>query len=233
MFDRIQATRQAVYEQSQTVKVTPYSPNAFTGKVICVKCGYPMRRKRQNKDGTYWFRCDSQWKYGKDACTVVSVREADLKTDILTVLNKQAEAILGRYISIERASAAPDTNAAELREINQGLDKDGRMLRSLYESMVSGLITQDEFVRMKTDYEAKIEALSKQADAIRSRKYEAKAQAAEYRDLADAVSAAISDDSLTAEIINRLIQEIRVSPDKSFIVTYRFRDEFKEVRHAV
>ena len=91
-----------------------------------------MKRKRQNKDGSYWFRCESQWKYGKDACTIVAVREADLKTHILTVLHKQAEAILGRYITIEKTAAAPDNSAAELREINQRMDKDGRMLRSLY-----------------------------------------------------------------------------------------------------
>jgi hypothetical protein len=191
-----------------------------------------MKRKRQNKDGTYWFRCESQLKYGKDACSTVSVKETELKTYILTILHKQAEAILGKYISIEQEAAATDNSTAELREINQGLDKDGRMLKSLYENMVNGLITKDEFVQMKAVYEAKIEALSKQADEIRNRKYETKALASEYRDIVDAVSAAINNDSLTAEIIERLVQEIHISPDKSIDVTFRYRDEFKEVYHV-
>jgi len=188
-----------------------------------------MKRKRQNKDGTYWYRCESQWKYGKDTCTLASVKEDDLKTHILTVLHKQAEAILGRCITVEKSAAVPDNSAAELREINQRMDKDRRMLRSLYENMVGDLITQDEFVQMKTDYEAKISALSAQADAIRNRKYEADALVTKYRDIADAVSAAVSDDNLTAEIIGRLVQQIRVYPDKSFDVVFNFRDEFSEV----
>jgi len=112
------------------------------------------------------------------------------------------------------------------------MDKDGRLLKSLYESMVSGLITKDEFIQMKAGYETKIEALPKQADAIRNRKYEAKSQATEYGNIADAVSAAVSDDTLTAEIIERLVQEIKVFPDKSFKVVFKFRDEFKEVRRV-
>ena len=106
------------------------------------------------------------------------------------------------------------------------------MLRSLYENMVDGLITQDEFVQMKANYESKIAVLAKQADAIRNRKYETKSLAAEYRDIAEALSAAVSDDTLTADIIDRLVHEIKVFPDKSFDVAFKFKDEFQEVRRV-
>jgi DNA invertase Pin-like site-specific DNA recombinase len=231
VFDRVQTMLQYTHDQAETIETVPYSANAFKGKVYCSCCGYPMRRKRQNKDGTYWFRCDSQWKYGKDACTVVSVKEADLKSEILSLLHRYSEAILGRFITLERAVAI-DNSAEELREINQKLDKDGRMLRTLFESMVNELITTDEFTLMKADYEAKIEALTQRADEIRNRQYKEKTHAAEYRDLADAVSAALADDKLTSEIIGRLVNEIRVHPDKSFDVQFSFADEFEGGRHV-
>ena len=234
LFDRVQLIRQNIYEKAMEIQqsIVPYTPNVFSGKVLCATCGYPMKRKRQNKDGTYWFRCESQYKYAAEACTVVSVKESELLTATLITLYKQAEVILGRYIQLECAAATPDNSDAELREINKGLDKDGRMLRSLYESMVSGLITKDEFVQMKKDYEAKIEALSKQADEIRNRRYETQSHTTEYTNFADAVSAELCDDSLTAELIKRLVREIRVRPDKSFDVVFRFRDEFQEVRRV-
>ena len=234
VFDRLQAARQEVYEQAMEIQQnsTPYSADVFRGKMICDRCGRLMKRKRQNKDGTYWYRCETQMKYGKDACGVISVKEADLKTDILTVLHIQAEAILGRYVTIEKAAAAPDTSAAELREVNASMDKYGRMSRSLYDNMVCGMITKDEFIQMKADYEAKIAALSKLADKIRGRKYNTKAAVTEYRDIADAVSAAVNDDALTAEIIDRLVKEIKVKPDKTFEVVYTYRDEFREVRRV-
>jgi len=229
IFDHVQALRQSVYSRAMEIKQTstPYTTNVFTGKILCHRCGYPMHRKRQNSDGTYWFRCESQAKYGKKSCTLVSVKEVDLKIQIMTILHKQSEAIFGRYICLERS--LPDNADAELHEINQELDKDGRMLRSLYENMVSNLITQAEFVQMKADYEAKIEALSKKADEIRNRRYEAKARVSEYRDVADAASAILSNDTLTAALMDRLIQEIRVYPNKSFDVLFRFCDELGEV----
>jgi DNA invertase Pin-like site-specific DNA recombinase len=207
-----------------------YSPHLFKGKVYCAKCGHILHRHRQNKDGTYWFRCGTTWKFGKDLCTVVSVKEADLKSEILAILHKQAEALLGRYISIGKAENPAKSGAeTELKEINAALDKDGRMLKSLYENLVSGILSRDEFIQMKADYEAKIAALSVRADAIRNARSQEETQAEKYRDFADAVSAAISDDKLTGEIIERLIDKILVYPDKSFDVLFKFANEYKEV----
>ncbi len=118
---------------------------------------------------------------------------------------------------------------AELRSISQSLDKDGSMLKSLYESMVSGIITADEFVLMKADYEAKIEALTRQADMIRNNKYETASQAAAIRNTHDAVNAALRDNKLTAEIISLLVDKILVNPDKSFEIVLNFQDEYREV----
>lgn len=234
VFERVSALMAKTHEKTAAMETTPYTPHVLKGKVFCARCGYPMHRHKQGNHDYYWYRCQSQWKYGKDTCVQVSIKEVDLKTEILALLHRHAEAILGRFISFEKSAANTGEKPleAELREINGKLDKDGRMRQSLYENMVSGLITQDEFVKMKADYEAKIEALSRRADEIRGRKREIKEQVSEYHDLADAVSAAISNDNLTAEIIDRLVDKILVHPDKSFEVIFRFKDEFEEVQRC-
>ena len=234
VFDRVQAITRATRERAMAINTAPYTPNALKGKVICVRCGNPMHRHRQNKDGTYWFRCESQWQYGKGSCVQVSVKEEDLKAELITMLNIQAKTILGSYIRIENGVAQSDKSGsdAELREINKGLDRDGRLLRSLYESLASGLITQSEYTRMKADYEAKIAELSERADAIRNRGYERVARADQQRTLAEAVEAAVSSDELTGEIIERLVEEIRVNPNKSFEICLRFKDEFEGGRRS-
>lgn len=234
-FMRIQKTRQAVYDMAISARETstPYTQNIFKSKVFCAGCGYALARYRYNKeDGSYAFRCVSQSKYGKDACTSVSIKESDLKSNIISTLHRQAEAILGSRLSLEKDASALDNSEKELREIYQGLDKDGRILKSLYESMVSGLITQAEFVQMKKDYEMKIELLHKQADAIRNSRHETKKRSIEFNDFADTVSSVTGNDSLTAEIIDKLIQKIHVSPDKSLDISFRFMDEFREVQYA-
>jgi len=213
---------------------TPYAPNIFKGKITCVTCGHPMALKKQNKDGTYWYRCESQVKYGKDSCTLVSVKLHDLKTKILEVLNKQSEVILGKDLNCNFDTTSKENDEAELNIINKGLDKDGRILKSLYENMVAGLITQLEFTQMKKDYEAKIKALSLQADNIRNRQYKKKARALELSEVSNAVTAIISNDNWTQEIIDKLISKVNVYPDKSFDLHFRFNNEvngFNEVTY--
>lgn len=98
MFENVQHLRTLNSERDKASrrKAIPYAENIFGGKIFCAKCGYPMRRKRQNKDNVYWYRCESQHRYSKSACVQVSVREADLITEVLTLLHKQAEILCGR-----------------------------------------------------------------------------------------------------------------------------------------
>ena len=192
-----------------------------------------MHRHRQNKDGIYWYRCESQWKIRKDACYQVSVKEEELKTEIVALLRKHAEAILGGYIHRERMT--PVKNAAaetELAEINRELASSGYFLKSLYENLVAGVITAEEFSALKADYEGKIEALSRRADQLRAKRRERRNEREAYQDFADAVSEMLAEHELTADTAQRLVERVLVHRDKSFEIVFRFRDEFREV-HCV
>jgi len=228
LFDAVKKIRQQISEINAEKKYNgAYTPHIFKGKVFCAKCGHIMRRQRQNKNGIYWFRCESKWTLSKDTCTVVSVKEADLKTEIIAIIQKHAEIIIGKYINIENETNCGDIyNDIELREINAKLDKDGRMLKSLYESMVGGVITRNEFIQMKTDYEAKIADLSNRADEIRNARRETENRKKEYGDFAEAVSAVLANEKMTEEIIDKLVEKIFVNPDKSVELYFKFADVF-------
>ena len=233
LFDRVQEQLLRRSEQDKAVRsdAVAYSPHLFKGKVFCAHCGHPMHRHRQNKDGVYWYRCESQWKIQKDACYQVSVKEDELKAEILALLRKHAEAILGGYVHRERMT--PVKNAAaetELAEINRELASSGHFLKSLYESLMGEIITANEFAAMKADYEGKIGALSKRADQLRAKRRERRHEQESYHDFADAVSEVLAEHELTADTAQRLVERILVRRDKSFEIVFRFRDEFREVK---
>ncbi len=235
LFERVQEVLRQTSEKDEAVRSTAisYSPHIFKGKVFCAHCGHPMHRHRQNKDGTYWYRCESQWKYHKGACYQVSVKEEEIKTEVFALLRKHAEAILGGHIRIERMT--PVKNAAaeiELMEVNRELASRGHFLKSLYENMVAGLINAEEFTAMKIDYEGKIAALSKRADQIRTQRRERASEQESYRDFADAASDALSSKELTADTILCLVEKIQVQRDKSFEILLRFKDEFREAKRV-
>ena len=233
LFDRVQERLRHCSERDKAVRSTAvaYSPHLFRGRIFCAHCGHPMHRHRQNKDGTYWYRCESQWKYHKGACYQVSVKEEEIKTEVFALLRKHAEAILGGYVHRERMT--PVKNAAaetELAEINRELASSGHFLKSLYESLMGEIITADEFAAMKADYEGKIKALSKRADQLRAKRRERRNERESYQDFADAVSEALAESELTADTAQRLVERIHVRRDKSFEIVFRFRDEFREVK---
>ena len=235
LFERVQEVLRQTSKKDNAVRSTAisYSPHIFKGKVFCDHCGHPMHRHRQNKDGTYWYRCESQWKYHKGACYQVSVKEEEIKAEVFALLRKHAEAILGRHIRIERMT--PVKNAAaetELMEVNRELASSGYFLKSLYENLVAGVITAEEFSALKADYEGKIEALSKRADQIRTQRRERASEQESYREFTDAVSDALSSKELTADTIHCLVERIQVQRDKSFEILLRFKDEFREVKRV-
>lgn len=231
-FERVQERLRLASDKDKAARsaAVSYSPHIFKGKIFCAHCGHAMHRHRQNKDGIYWYRCESQWKYHKNACYQVSVKESEIKAEVFALLRKHAEAILGGYIQMERMVpvhvAAVDS---ELTDINRQLSTSGNFLKSLYENMQDGLITAEEFVSMKVDYETKIEILSKRADEIRAGRREEKSTRQAYNDFADAASDALASHELSADIIDRLVEKILVRRDKSFEIVLRFRDEFLEV----
>ncbi len=81
---------------------------------------------------------------------------------------------------------------------------------------------------MKAGYQAEIDALSKRADEIRIRRRERNAGREAYRDFADAVSDALANQELRADIADRLIEKILVRYNKSFEIVLRYQDEFAE-----
>lgn len=230
-FDKIQLLRAASAEKHSAIKqhFTKYTDNLFRGKVLCPTCGYKMSRKRQNKDGSYWFRCNSQNKYGKQVCTIVSVRETDLISGVLESTFKLAEVILGRFVSLLRRTESEASHLEQLSRVNSDIGKYSRILRSLYENMVSELITKDEYMQMKFEYEQKLVALGNEANSIRKSNNEVSSLEQDYGDVRTAIIEAASDNAVTGELIERLVKEIHVFPDKSFKIHFKFQDVFSEV----
>lgn len=208
--------------------VEAYSENIFKGKIFCAHCDYAMNRKRQNKDGTYWFRCETQWKYSHDACMQVSVKEEAIKEELTELIYKHAQVLLGNYAGLCK-EAAPimrrDVDEA-LRKVAKKTSDRQRFLAGLYENMVDGLIDTDEFKSMKDKYETELALLAEEADTLHHEKVQMDLQLDACHRVTNSALRTKSKFDLTAEHIDALVDKILVYPDKSIKVCFRYRDEF-------
>jgi len=200
----------------------PYTPNMFHGKIYCEHCGRAMHRHRDNNTGEYWFRCQSQWKYAKDACTVVSIREIDVLETVLAAFKAHNGELIAFALRLQKdAPQIREKQAggdAELWQIKTKLARDTAFRQSLYESLVSAVVTPEEYAALKAEYEQRIDELRERAAAIENERRENEKAANDGFDLFDRLRRVAVRYDVTEELIAALVDKITVNRGKSAAV---------------
>ena len=239
MFETVQVFRRQVANEAVQKPKTPYTPNLFKGKIYCGHCGGSLHRQRYERkrsEDVYRFHCMSNSRIARGSCIPYSLPEKDLLTSLLTIIQKHADTVIGKAIRLKEnkpvLEAGRTAVKSELAALRQELDRDRRMVKSLYESLVTGIITGDEYRRMRADYEEKISGKVARAQALEQRQNELEAQATEYLILSDLIGNVKGKEDITTVLIDRLIERIRVFSDRHIEVDFSFESGFERLGEA-
>ncbi len=193
----------------------------FKGKVFCAHCGGSLHRQRnirKKSDDVYFYHCLSQSRISKDACPGVTIREDALLDMLADMLQDSLDTALGQYTLSLAELPRQAADRAELREKitsrKQEIQRLRSIVRSLYENLVQGVLTKDEYFDYKEKYESRIADLAVEMEQLEDGLRTMDAQAEQHR-------------ALTGALIERLIDRIEVSHDKQITVRYRFQSEFE------
>ena len=121
----------------------------------------------------------------------------------------------------------------QLSAKRRDMEQNRKLIRGLYEDYVQGIVTGEEYLSMKEDYEKRIAALSADIAALNNDNAALDEQLPRYRSMEEDAHRLESDHTLTAELIERLIDRIEITHDHDIHVTFRFQSEFTEQRKAV
>lgn len=232
LFEQVQAIRvQAAAKYKQNEKI-PYSPNIFKGRIYCAYCGKSLHRQR-NHD-RYFFRCISNDRLGKGACSgdIRLLPEKELFDAILTIIQKEAAVIIGTGCRLKRSGSDAEQKAAmekEIAKLRQETAHNQKYLVSLYENYVSGVLTKQEYLDLKMDYEQKIQTTTTQSQALMEQQKELEVQMNNYSELSDWLASVSDDMTLTGALVDRLIERIVVYDAQNISVHFKFKDEFREI----
>ena len=240
VFEAVKAYRRQVCEESKAHEVDPYTPNIFKGKVFCAHCGgslHRQRNKRKKGSDVYLFHCLTKSRVDKNGCLGVSVTEKDLLDAVVAILQQELTVALGNYsfvleAEVKRKKERDDLKAG-ISAKKQEIDRNRRFVRGLYENFVQKVLTSEEYFTMKKDYEAAIAKLSDEISTLENGLAVMDAQLAKYEELEQDAKVLEKDHTLTAALIDRLIERIEITHDKEIRVSFRFKSEFEEYGKAV
>ena len=232
IFEQAQARLKDIAASSAAKQKKPYTTNIYKGKVFCGHCGGSMhreRRLRKKTDDVYFFICLSNTRKARDSCISYQMPEAALTETLLTVIQSHADAVIGNSMKLRKYTDDIESRhqdvKAELTALRQEADKNGRMFKSLYESLVSGLITTDEYRSMRENYETKASDNLSRAAELETRQAELEKQVTKYCELSDLISG-VENSGITAALIDCLIDRIRIFSDRRIEVDFSFSSGF-------
>ena len=224
MFDAAQKTFAGFQPRKEPFFKSPNTENIFLGKIGCAHCGYTMLRRRHSEHA-YVFRCNTRFRYSSEACAGNNITEAALKDEVLTLLRRYEPHLAKVLLPSSVETLESDDSKAELTSAQSEFDRTKRFLEGLYESLVSGDISDAEYKDMKSAYEAKISSLTTRIKLLRERIHTRAREEAVLTAAHANVRRLEKVSDLTTDIIDRLVERITVSRDGRVEVKFSFWDE--------
>jgi len=216
-------------------RTSPHSDKVyiFSGILICGGCGNRMTRKTVPYKGEkyHYYYCPTTKKYGcRDA---VNIKEIDLAECILESVKAHIsnvaslDALLAGLDSTRIARELADNLTAQFTENERRLEQNRAFKAKLYENMISGNLSKDEYKSLKGKYtdDADIlikanERLQKEIDAVLACKHERLMWMEHFKNF-DAL------ESIDRKTVIHLIQSIRVTGKTELEITFNYQLEYE------
>ena len=205
-------------------------PHLLNGLVFCKECGSKFTY-RQAKGRKMAINCSLYWKLGKNFCTSHVMTEIRLDNYVLQNLKEISEKLIDdsfyeQFKGLEKKETS--SNEEEIKRIENRFNEIKKMVKSIYEDKVRGLITEDIFLDMTAEYttekenlNARYHILTKQIEADKKNKDTKK----DYHKLLKDI---VLFDKADKSILCQLIKRIEIDKDKNIYISYNFDNPFLE-----
>lgn len=204
----------------------------FNGMVFCGDCGASMVRKTVPAGGRkYVYYVCSANKQDKTACSPHRIRDNALEEIVLDSLKVHIQDVIDMSDLLAMTDTAP-LRTAEAQKIQRQLDKKReeyetlqKLLMSLYENLVGGILDREEYIRLKESFSSRASEAEKQMDALRDTLTNIREHGTENAWMEE-FKRHRGITALDRSIVVSLIEKILVHEDDTIEIIYRWQDEF-------
>ena len=222
--------------QKMLTRDTRSAPSAesvypLSGVLFCHDCGRAMRRRSANKNGKkYYYYVCSTYKSG-EGCSSHSMECSRLDAIVLNAIAQQVNLIaemeslllsLGQKDIWEvKARGFDEMIEQKEKELEYNLD----MQMGLYESLTTGVLTREEYDKLKGQYKLMIATCERELRQLNASRDDARSRAGTACDWITQFLKFQGIEELTREVVFTLVDKVYVFSDKHIRIDFNYRNE--------
>ena len=220
-----------------------YRPeNLFRGRIHCSDCGGAMKMSKfvnTRKDGSIdryaVYECCRRKKLYDLSCPQRSIRKAVVDKTVEEAIRFHIRTFLDTEQIIAKLNRSPKGRAAasdiqnHIREKQRRISKIERLSTGIYEDYREGILNEEEYLAIRSQYGEEKEGLVKEVDALMLAEREHEADYHSTGSLADIVRKYAEFPEINREIVEAFIADIQVHTDSHLAITFAFEDEFQRL----
>lgn len=205
----------------------------FSGVLICGCCGGRMTRKTNRyKDKEYFYYFCPAGKKGGCSSTSM-IKESDLTECVRTSLKAHINSVTSlnsiiNGVSRERINRElVNEYKGYIKSNEEQLSRVEKFKRNLYENLVSGALTKEEFAQYKQEYTTKAENIRAAIQSWNDKLTEALENRGDRNRWINHFLQFSEMEDIDRGMVARLIQSIVINADKSIDIRFNYQDEYQ------
>ena len=206
----------------------------FSGVLICGCCGGRMTRKTNRSNGKeyHYYYCPTGKKNG---CNHAVMLKED---DLIECVRENLKAYIDNVVSLDALLQGIDQetiNQTMVKEYTDHITDNERRLEQtlefkdrLYENLVSGALTREEYASYKANYTRQAEQIRASIQALKDKLNDVLENKSERNRWISHFTEFSSLETLDRKAIVHFIKSIRVVGKKELDITFNFQDEYEK-----
>jgi hypothetical protein len=179
------------------------------------------------------YTCSIYDQVDKEACTPKTIREADLHTAVFACISREIRLAVdmnSMVLELQSKAARQQRNDSldkQIAALQSKLTQNRRFRGSLREDYRDGILSEQDYMMMKADYDEEKDNLIRELEALVSEKARQEKTLSPENKWISSLRKFEAHQQLSAEMVCALVDRIEVYDGKRLEITLKYRDELQ------
>lgn len=230
--DDFSFVQEKIKQKAQLQYPTERVTHLLGGIIFCGDCKMPMTFRRVGKKKEFICLCSGYSRFGKEKCQRNTIKEDVLNEYVLSHLKSISEKVFEdkaefcTSFNTKNADLNDNSIQKEAEKILKRLTEIKKIIKSLYEDKVRGIVTEEDFLMMSSEFNDEKEKLSMRISEIEDEKNKIQEKKSPEQ-IIDIIEKIVSFDIVSPLLIGQLIEKIEIYKSNEIVITYKFYNPFE------